>query len=96
VRERFVGRDVPAFICCVGGIWEDHYVAVCVGECRELRAFEAVLRGTVAPVWIYEDWRTGLEFGGEVEVERYVCGVGAEGVFDLDEGVGCAVCLREE
>jgi hypothetical protein len=91
--ECLVRGDVPAFVGRVWRVWEDHDVAMSIGQSRELRPFKAVLCGAMAPMWIYEDWGLGLEFRWDVKVEAYVCGIGAE-VFNLDERAGCTECWR--
>lgn len=87
MRECLWRRDIPALICCVRRIGEDHDVAVGICKSCQLRAFESSLCCAMAPVRIDKDRRIGRDFLGKIEVERDIGWVGAEGLSDLDERI---------
>ena len=87
MRQCFGGGDVPAVVCGVGRIGKNHDVAVGIRQCCELAASERGLSRSMTCVRIDENWRIGLQFCGNIEIEPYIGGICAK-VRNLNKLVG--------
>jgi len=90
MRQGFVGGNIPAHVCCVWRVGEDHNVAICVCQCCELRANKRRLSTSMACVRVDQDGSRGLKFGRYVEVESDIGGIGTAPVCDFLKSIGCA------